>query len=434
MAIDLFTYLEEIEKEDKVNIKVVAKTKETSIPPLKIIEKDNNKILTVFDLTKIIKQAIEKSISFVWVEGEISNHKRHSSGHHYFSLKDEKSVISCVMWRGTANNLNFKLDNGQKVKIYGKITLYESSGRYQLDAKKIEMSGIGNLQLQFDQLKRKLDEEGLFNNLHKKKIPFFIKNIAVVTAETGAAFQDIIKVIRNRAPFVNIYIYNTRVQGETAAKEISIALDTINEKYSNEIDLIIAGRGGGSLEDLWPFNEEIVARSIFESKIPIISAVGHEIDFSISDFVSDLRAATPSHAAELATINLIEQKQTINHLENRLNTSVNRFIQLNTDKIKRYETSYAFQKPTDLIKNYTLALDNTQDKLYTSFNQKIKDEKSNLKSLENLLSAIGPDSVLNRGYAIISKEDIIIDSVGKIKTDDKISIKMKDGQVEAVVN
>jgi len=432
MALDLFTYLEEIENEEK-KIKVKPKKKPIiTEPKVQKTKQEENKILSVFDLTKKIKQAIEKSLSFVWVEGEISNHKRHSSGHHYFSLKDEKSVISCVMWRGTANNLNFKLDNGQKVKIYGKITLYESSGRYQLDAKKIEMSGIGNLQLQFDQLKRKLDQEGLFSNIHKKKIPFFIKNIAVITAETGAAFQDIIKVIRNRAPFVNIYIYNTRVQGETAAKEISIALDTINRLYSDKIELIIPGRGGGSLEDLWPFNEEIVARSIFDSKIPIISAVGHEIDFSISDFVSDLRAATPSHAAEIATISLNEQKQTVNHLENRLNTAVKRFIQLNTDKIKRYENSYAFQKPADLIKNYTLYLDNTEDKLFMSFNQRIKDERNKLNSLENLLSAIGPDSVLNRGYAIISKEDIIIDSVNKIKKDDMIKIKMKDGEVDAV--
>ena len=295
---DLFSYINEEEKQKEITNKSVTPIEEK-------IKKKEKEIFSVHEITRKIKGVLEPTFSGIWIEGEISNHKHHSSGHHYFSLKDDKAVISCVMWRSTGDRLNFRPENGQKVIVFGNITVYEGSGRYQIDVKKMTISGIGELQEQFELLKQKLLVEGLFEQSHKKPLPFLVKNIGVVTAETGAAFQDIRKVIRSRAPFVNIYIYNARVQGKGTESEIVDGIKLFNSQ-SDPVDVIIIGRGGGSLEDLWSFNEEIVARAVYDSKIPIISAVGHEIDFSISDFVADVRAATPSHAAELATINISE--------------------------------------------------------------------------------------------------------------------------------
>jgi len=394
----------------------------------------SQKILSVFQLTRKIKSLIEENLSSVWVEGEISNYKKHSSGHHYFSIKDDRSVINCVMWRYVGDKLNIRLDNGLKVKIFGRVTIFEAGGKYQVEVKKVELAGIGDLQQQFEMLKKKLDSEGVFRAEHKKKLPEFAKNIGVITAETGAAFQDIKKVTARRAPFLNIYLYNSRVQGVGAAEEISSGIELMNKKLPF-LDLMIIGRGGGSLEDLWPFNEEIVARSIFSSKIPVISAVGHEIDFSISDFTADVRAATPSHGAELATVDSEEENQKLCFLESKLNSSVKNILERQKIQLDRIENSHAFKRPADIIKNYTMVLDNLSDKLGIFYKTRLDKSKSRLDNLENLLKSLGPDSILGRGYAIVTRKDdrSVIDSKSKVKEEDVIGIRFKDGMIESVV-
>ena len=421
---DLFSYIdEESKKEVKKTVPVVEKKK----------EKTEKQILSVHEITKKIKGVLEPNFSGMWIEGEISNHKHHSSGHHYFSLKDDKAVISCVMWRSTADRLKFRPENGQKVVVLGNITVYEGSGRYQIDIKKMAISGIGELQEQFELLKQKLLEEGLFNQLHKKALPFLVKNIGVITAETGAAFQDIRKVIRSRAPFVNIFIYNARVQGKGTESEIVAGIELFNSQAA-PVDVLIIGRGGGSLEDLWTFNEEVVARAVFNSKIPIISAVGHEIDFSISDFVADVRAATPSHAAEIATINLTEENMRIGQYKSRLDNSISNYFQRQNEILNAYENSHAFKRPADILNNYAMVLDNIEDKFSMLFKVRFDTEKQKLSKYDEILRSLDPDSVLNRGFAIVrdKKTESIISSSKKVKKYAELEIQFKDGTADVI--
>lgn len=421
---DLFQYAEETEKLLK-EVKPVIK-----ITPAK--QNLSGKIYSVLEISAQIKNILENSLPEIWVEGEISNFKKHTSGHFYFSLKDEKAVINCVMWRSQSVRLNFIPENGQKVKILGKITVYESNGKYQLEARLLEKTGIGNLQQQFEMLKRKLMQEGLFDQRYKKKLPVFAKNIGVITAQTGAAFQDIKKVIGQRAPFANIYLFNARVQGEGAAEQISNGIVLLNKQLPF-LDLIICGRGGGSLEDLWPFNEEIVARSIFASKIPLISAVGHEIDFSIADFVADVRAATPSHAAELATLDIHEQISSFQQSSSRLAQSVNKYMQRNRELLNGFANSHAFKRPADIVKNYNFVIDAFDDRITGSFKQIVQKNLYKLDNAENLLRTLGPDSVLNRGYAIVYKDELVVDSVERVSTGDQLKLKFKDGSFGVTV-
>ena len=434
--VDLFTYMDEVRKEEnKLRKEKEAKlNKVKKLEPLKVEKKKKNQVYTVFEITRKIKSILENSIDMCWIEGEISNYKNHSSGHYYFSLKDEKSVISCVMWRSVASRLSVRLENGQKVKVFGKLTLYEGSGKYQIDVKKIELAGVGDLQMQFEILKKKLLNEGLFDRRYKKNLPLLAKNIGVITAETGAAFQDIRKVVRSRSPFVNIYLYNARVQGRGTEKELVEGLRLLNKKLPF-LDSIILGRGGGSLEDLWTFNEEIVARAVFESKIPVISAVGHEIDFSISDFVADVRAATPSHAAEIATIERGEQLQFLDQMNYRLSNSLKKYFERQHEYLLRIENSHAFKRPVDIVKNYTVVLDNLEDKFHMLYKGNLDRRKQKLDNFENMLRSLGPDSILKRGYAIVTKlpDEEIVDSAGKVKRDDIVKIKLSDGDFESIV-
>ncbi|MBN2790179.1 MAG: exodeoxyribonuclease VII large subunit [Candidatus Delongbacteria bacterium] len=419
---DLFSYIEEEENK---------KEAEKLIPSEKKKEKKEKEVLSVFEITKLIKGVLEPNFSGVWIEGEISNYKHHSSGHHYFSLKDEKAVISCVMWKATGDRLSFKPDNGQKVIVLGNVTVYEGSGRYQIDVKKMTVSGIGELQERFEILKQKLLEEGLFDQIHKKPLPFLVKNIGVVTAETGAAFQDIRKVIRSRAPFVNIFIYNARVQGKGTESEIVDGIILFNSQ-ADPVDVIIIGRGGGSLEDLWSFNEEVVARAVFNSKIPVISAVGHEIDFSISDFVADVRAATPSHAAEIATINLTEENLRIGQYKSRLGSSISNYFQRQNELLNAYANSHAFKRPADILNNYTMILDNIEDKFSMLLRVRFDSEKQKLSKYDDILRSLDPESVLNRGFAIVrdKKTEKIVSSAKKVKKETELEVQFKDGKVD----
>ncbi len=407
---DLFTYQAELEKEEQRK---------------KEVEKN---IFSVTELNQRIKNIIENSIDEFWVEGEISNYKRHSSGHHYFSIKDQNSVINCVLWKWVAQKNNLILKSGDKVEIYGKVTVYQIAGKYQIDVKKIKLAGLGDLQLKFEELKNKLRAEGLFDNSLKRPLPYFVKKIGVVTASTGAAFQDIRKVIRQRSPFVDIYIYNAKVQGKGAAEEIAQGIKFFNQKMP-QLDLLIIGRGGGSLEDLWAFNEEVLARAIHQSEHLIISAVGHEIDFSISDFTADVRAATPSHAAEIATLDLKEELKVLELLNNKLENSITTYFKQQENLLERYQNSYALKRPLDLIKNYSMEIDNLAEKLTNLVEAKLTKEENNLNNLASLFSSLGPQQVLARGYAIIRQDKKIIDSKLKITKNKEMEIEFKDGTI-----
>ena len=414
---DLFSYINEEDQEKEKDSEKVKK---------------EDRIFSIHEITMLIKGVIEPEFSDVWVEGEISNYKKHTSGHHYFSLKDDKAVISCVMWKSTGDRISFEPDNGQMVKVRGSVSLYEGSGRYQIDVKKIIISGIGELQARFEALKLKLYQEGLFDPSRKKCIPYFIKNVGVVTAETGAAFQDIKKVIRSRAGYINIYIYNARVQGKGTETEIVDGIEYFNS-HSEFADVIIIGRGGGSLEDLWSFNEESVARSIYNSKIPVISAVGHEIDFSISDFTADVRAATPSQAAELVSINVKDETGKISQYETRLKNMALSYFQYHNEKLKGIENSHAFKMPADLIKNHTIVLDNLEESFKDYFSDYMQNEKNRVDNIETVLRSLNPVSIINRGYAVI-KDKLslkIITASAKVKPGQKLEIKLKDGSVSA---
>jgi exodeoxyribonuclease VII large subunit len=414
---DLFSYISEEDQEKEKDSEKLKK---------------EDRIFSIHEITMLIKGVIEPEFSDVWVEGEISNYKKHTSGHHYFSLKDDKAVISCVMWKSTGDRISFEPDNGQMVKVRGSVSLYEGSGRYQIDVKKIIISGIGELQARFEALKLKLYQEGLFDPSRKKCIPYFIKNVGVVTAETGAAFQDIKKVIRSRAGYINIYIYNARVQGKGTETEIVDGIEYFNS-HREIADVIIIGRGGGSLEDLWSFNEESVARAIYNSKIPVISAVGHEIDFSISDFTADLRAATPSQAAELVSINVKDEIGKISQYETRLKNMVLSYFQYHNEKLKGIENSHAFKMPADLIKNHTIVLDNLEESFKDYFSDYMQNEKNRVDNIETVLISLNPVSIINRGFAVIKDKmtSKLITASAKVKPGQKLEIKFKDGSVSA---
>jgi exodeoxyribonuclease VII large subunit len=418
---DLFSYLDELKKEES------QKKKTTSLKRKKDTEVKAGKF-TVFELTSAIKKQLEGQFLKIWVEGEISNYKRHSSGHHYFSIKDEKAVIACVMWRGNALKNKVQLKDGVKVELQGSVTVYPARGNYQLDVTNVKLAGVGDLQLRFEELKEKLRSEGLFREDIKQQLPYFCKKIGVVTAETGAAFQDIRKVIKNRAPFVEVIIYNAKVQGDGAERTIAKGIEAFN-KFMPDVDLLIVGRGGGSLEDLWPFNEELTARAIAASKIPVISAVGHEIDFSIADFTADKRAATPSHGAEIATINVKEQLDLVQQFKYRIKESSLKYFKWQNNILERFEFSYAFQKPAEIIKNYYMILDNYEEKLNLGKKVFLEREQQKLTRYEQLLAALGPDSILQRGYSLVKNNDgKIIKSVTSLKDQQALTLVFKDGE------
>lgn len=390
-----------------------------------------DKIYSVKEITREIKNLIESSFPLVWVEGEISNFKKHSSGHMYFTLKDEFAQIRCVMWRSMNERLLFTPEDGMKILVQAEVTVYEKSGNYQLKVLRMQPAGIGELQLAFEQLKKKLAAEGLFDTKYKKPIPEYPENIGVVTSPTGAAIRDIVSIIKRRFPQVQIILKPVRVQGEGAAEEIAQAIRVLNEY--NKVDVIIVGRGGGSLEDLWAFNEEVVARAIFDSKIPIISAVGHEIDFSIADFVADLRAATPSAAAELV---VKERKEIIKNLYNvfqHLQQLITQKIQNYKDQINQIQTSYGFRKPEDFIMQLGLRVDELETRLNNSMQNFLHLKSNQVKNYKDRLTALSPLHVLERGYAIVFKDGKAIKSTQELKEKEEVSVTLYKGKFDALV-
>lgn len=464
-------------------------TKRSSSRPTKVIEplqelpiapqiKTERAILTVSDITDLVKGTLESEFSDVWVEGEISNSKISQAGHAYFSLKDSDSVLTCVMFRPSLSKMKFEMEDGLHVIVHGRISVYEARGQYQLIADTIEVAGLGALQQAFEQLKEKLNKEGLFDESHKRPIPLLPQRIGIVTSPTGAAIRDILNILNRRYANLEIIIAPSLVQGVQAASQIAEGIDNLN-RLSN-LDVIIVTRGGGSLEDLWSFNEEIVARAVYRSQIPIISAVGHEIDFTICDFVADLRAPTPSAAAELVVQNKTELVATLQNCIESLTRSMEDQVEDLKGQVDHLISSPVFTQPTKTLEAYSQRVDDFSDRLHrhithewticnnrinnaitrlnvSSPSQKIAiwhDKLSHsekrlfdtmthqltlfrqlLESRMGNLNALSPLAVLGRGYSITFQlpEKNIVRDTNQLKIDDKIEVLVHKGKFTAKV-
>lgn len=365
------------------------------------------------------------------VKGEISNFKVHSSGNVYLSLKDEKSKLNCIIFRSNYDK-SLNLDNGVKIIASGYISVYERDGAYQLYINEVEIEGIGNLYMEFNKLKEKLKKEGLFDTKYKKQIPKMPRSIGIVTSPTGAVIKDIINVTKRRFPKVDIKLYPVNVQGERSAVDICEGIEFFN-KMEN-VDTIIVGRGGGSLEELWSFNEEIVAREVFKSKIPIISAVGHETDFTICDFVSDMRAPTPSAAAEIATPDLSQIYYRLDNIRNRMNRSLNNQVILGNEKLVN-----TFDKINNYMKNYiirdkVIQIDQIYDKINFRLEQNLETSKEKLSKKAAILHNLSPLATISRGYSIVEKNNKVINSIEEVDINEDINIILKDGSLECNIN
>ena len=436
------------------------------------------KYLSVTTLTKYLKMKFDKDpyLERVYLTGQVSNFRKRPT-HQYFSLKDDRAVIQATIWSGIYQKLGFDLEEGMKVNVIGRVQVYEPSGSYSIIIEKAEPDGVGALAIQFEQLKKKLSEEGLFQERFKQAIPQFAKRIGVVTSRSGAVIQDIITTVSRRFPGVEIVLYPTKVQGEGAAEEIARNIARANER--DDLDVLIIGRGGGSIEDLWAFNEEIVVRSIFESQLPIISSVGHETDITLSDFVADKRAATPTAAAELATpVTKLDLLTYLKNQERRMATAAQNTLSKKEKALKVLSQSVIFRQPERLYDGYLQRLDQLQLRLKQSVNSEIVRQQQNVleqahrleqlspinkvhryqdrllqfkkllrsqmavvydakvaevKRLSEALLMLDTSRIVARGYAIVKKEDTVVSSVKDLKTTDQVTLMMRDGQVELEV-
>ena len=417
----------------------------------------NDKYISVSQLTRYIKYKIDNDVNLneVFLKGEISNFKAHSRGHFYFTLKDEGSRINAIMFASQTKKIKFIPQDGMKVLVTGKISVFEANGGYQIYVNEMLEDGVGNLYIAYEQLKKKLENEGLFNKDHKKEIPHIPKRVGVVTAPTGAAIKDIISTIKRRWPLTEIYLFPSLVQGEDAKEDIVKQIKKA-ENFYLPLDTLIVGRGGGSIEDLWPFNEEIVARAIFECKVPTISAVGHEIDFTIADFVADLRAPTPTGAAEMAVPQLSDMKNYLNQVNIRLNNTINNKINNNKRKLNDIMARNIFKNPMIIYEKKELYFDSILERLKFSLKSltsakekeliKVKNsyilknphqllEKKGNKYLQlvSKLETLSPLLTLQRGYTMAKKEGKVITKSTDVKKKDIIEIVFSDGSVNAEI-
>lgn len=415
----------------------------------------NDKYITVTQLTRYIKYKIDNDVNLneVFLKGEISNFKAHSRGHFYFTLKDEGSRINAIMFASQTKNIKFLPEDGMKVLVTGKISVFEANGAYQIYVSDMVEDGVGNLYIAFEQLKKKLEEEGLFKDIYKKPIPKIPTKVGVVTAPTGAAIKDIISTIKRRWPLTEIYLFPALVQGEDAKEDI---VKQIKKADSFGLDTLIVGRGGGSIEDLWAFNEEIVARAIFECNTPVISAVGHEIDFTIADFVADLRAPTPTGAAEMAVPQLADVSNYLKQINIRLENTILNKVKNNRRKLEDIKNSNIFKNPIMIYQTKEMIFDSLIEKLkfnminLTNVKEKelirlknsyvlkkpyqILDKKSNkYLQLISKLETLSPLLTLKRGYAITKKDNKVISSVKSISKGDKLDIEFSDGIINTEV-
>ncbi len=395
---------------------------------------DNSTVYTVAAITRELKDLLEGEYQSIWVEGEISNYKHHTSGHRYFTLKDESAQLKAVIWRFNAQSLRIEPRDGLQVRAFGDITLYEKGGYYQLRVVRMEPLGIGSLEERFRKLKEKLEGEGLFDPAHKQPLPKFPSSIGLVTSATGAAIRDMINVIHRRAPTIRLVLRPAAVQGDAAAPDIAAAIDEFNRW--GEVDLLIVGRGGGSLEDLWAFNEEQVARAIYNSKIPIISAVGHETDFSISDFVADLRAPTPSAAAEIASFDAESYKTMLLEFARRIRNALRRNTKLSRERLERLVASRSMRSPLLLLESPAQRLDDLSNRLARSAEQLLTERRNRFALLKEKLTVLSPQSVLRRGYAVVRKSESgeLVKSIRALDAGVKIGIELADGKAAATVD
>ena len=439
----------------------------------------NNEIkyYTITALNRAIKNMFDEKeqLHHIYLKGEISNFKHHSRGHLYFTLKDENSRIAAVMFANATKNLNFEPEDGMKVLVCGRVTVYEASGGYQIYVEEMNLDGIGNLYLEYERLKKQLETEGLFKKEFKKAIPRFPKRIGIITAPTGAAIRDILSTIKRRYPICETILFPALVQG-VGAKESIVA--QLNKAQDFDLDVIICGRGGGSIEDLWAFNEEIVARAIFASKIPIISAVGHEIDFTIADFVADLRAPTPTGAAEMAVPNMADLNNLLNQYKIRSSEAINNKLKIDKRKIEELKNSFIIRNPMSLyeikeqkldmlidslhkiinvkLTEYSVRLNNVKasyilknplgiydvkKELIAKYNDSIKkiiisiinENNYKYKMLYNKLELLNPLNILNKGYSLVTMDEVVVKDSKQVKKGDNINIKLAKGNIKAEV-
>lgn len=398
-----------------------------------LFRQKGQKLYTVSEITKEIRASLEHDFSNISMAGEISNIKKPGSGHIYLTLKDEKAQLQAVIFRGVANKIKFELKDGIEVISFGSITVYEPRGQYQLIINNVEPKGIGALQLAFQQLKERLGKEGLFDPSQKKAIPFIPQKIGIVTSPTGAAIKDILNIIDRRFTNVEILLCPVKVQGEGAAQEIANAIIELNQL--DDVDVIIVGRGGGSLEDLWAFNEEVVARSIYDSKIPVISAVGHEIDITIADLVADRRALTPSEAGELVVPRKDLLLDILGKFKTRLLQSLGNKLQLSKDRLKAIANSYVMRRPFDKLHRLQQRLDEISQRLNLNITHALSTEREKLLSIAGKLDNLNPLGVLKRGYTLTTKLESkkLLCKVKDLNKGDKIKTKFFEGSVVSTI-
>ena len=377
---------------------------------------------------------VESNFPFVYLLGEISNFKIHtSSGHYYFSIKDERAQISCVMWNSRNVDLQFTPEDGMKVLLKGRVTVFEGRGTYQIDVFDIETAGVGELQLAFERLKTRLHEEGLFDEEHKKELPEYPQRVGIITSETGAVIKDFCNVASKRYPMAEIYLFPVTVQGMTSPRTIVKAIN-LAHIMDLDLDVLVLARGGGSLEDLWAFNEEIVARAIFQSQIPIVSAIGHEVDFTIADFTADLRAPTPSAAAELIFPDKRELLERIKQFEYYINCAIEDKINNLREDLDSLAGSYAFNRPVDILSEYKYRLDDIDKVIEKSIHEKFYSLNNSLNYIDKILANVNPETSLRRGYVMVEKENEIVTRSKKLKAGDNVNLKFFDGNKEAKIN
>ncbi|MFA7360830.1 MAG: exodeoxyribonuclease VII large subunit [Candidatus Kapaibacterium sp.] len=411
--------------------------------------------LTVSELSSFIKQTLETRLNDVFVIGEISGYRRAMpSGHSYFVLKDDKSQISCNLWNFRYNQLKFKPEDGMKVLIRGRVTVYEPRGSYAIEVHSVTEIGIGELQAAFERLKEKLLSEGLFDEKRKKQLPDFPQNVAIITSESGAVIEDFIKVSKKRYPNFNLYLFPALVQGKGSVESVCRAIKQAND-YPLDLDVIVIARGGGSIEDLWTFNEESVARAVYHSNIPVVSAVGHEVDYTICDFVADLRAPTPSAAAEMILPDKRELLENLNNYDYDLKSIVNDRVVFYKESLDRIQSNYSFNKPRDIlnevkmrideisddlnkiisdtVENYQVDLEEKYDFIFSLCNDRLLFFKNDLDYKEKMLKNISPDNTLKRGFAVVTKHSKIVSGKKELKNEDLVNIRFHDGSVDATV-
>jgi exodeoxyribonuclease VII large subunit len=392
-------------------------------------------ILSVTEINKYIKEILSRDLvlSNLWVRGEISNCKYHYSGHMYFTLKDDKSLIKCVMFKTHASNLKFRAEDGMRVIIKGYVSVFERDGQYQLYAEEMQPDGVGSLHIAFEQMKKQLQGEGLFDADKKRKLPMIPSAIGVVTSSTGAVIRDILNVLKRRYPNFNLKLYPVHVQGEHASREIVHAIDKFNQLGC--VDVIIVARGGGSIEELWAFNEEVVARSIFNSRIPVISAVGHETDYTIADFVADVRAPTPSAAAEIVMPEKAVVKERINALSRRLISSLLKSMSLNRMRFENARDNIAFRQPFNRVYQERMRLDLLNKYLLKGLRNYTIKSSAKFSMLAGKLDSLSPLSIISRGYSIVTsvEKGNLVKSIRDVYKGEEIEISVNDGKINCNV-